>query len=315
MSEDNNSTSVSRSQRRARDKKTKLSAGHFILALGIISVLIGVGGYAYWAYYTSTVEYRIGQAFELIDAADEKLAAIDAVVVADITDETADQVEEVRDTIEPTRELLREAADFIKRAQENATEEEMQRLTMIQESIALRGQLLGLIPDLLDVTEQSATALTAVNVGWEKLVEATSAATAAKEAFDKQDKAGMLESVKQNNEALSSLARARVEFNDAERTLEGLSFEMYITYIDIREQMAQSAIKAANDWTGSDETALRIDLDKYSELLAQATDMEENQLVQPSDLVAARYHELVGAQSAEYVEIREQVLTLDNKVR
>ncbi|MCL2818217.1 MAG: hypothetical protein FWD41_00570 [Actinomycetia bacterium] len=307
--------SPSRSERRARDTKPKFTAGHLIIGVTIALLLAGVGGYSYWAYYTSTTQYRIEQAFDLIDSAQKKLDVINVVIDSDITDETAGQIDDVRETIEPTRELLREAADYIKRAQENATDEEMERLVSIQESIALRGQLLGLIPDLLDVTEQSATALRGVNVGWEKLVEATGAATAAKEAFDKQDKAGMLESVKQNNEALSALARARVEFNDAERALEGLSFEVYITYIDIREQMAQSAIKAANDWTGEDQTALKIDLDKYAELLMQATIMEETDLVAPADLVAQRYHELVGAKNAEYFEIREQVLTLDNKVR
>lgn len=303
------------SEHRRRQKKPKLNAGLLIIGAIILLLLVGVGGYAYWSYYTTTTDYRIEQAFGLIDQADEKLHAINVVIDSDITDKTADQVNKVSETIEPTRDFLREAADYIKRAQEHATEDELERLVSIQESIALRGQLLGLIPDLLDVTEQSATALQGVNTGWEKLVEATQSATAAKEAFDKQDKAGMLESVKQNNEALSALARARVEFNDAERTLEGLSFEIYITYIDIREQMAQAAIKAANDWTSGDETALKIDLKSYGGLLEQATTMEEYDLIPPADLVAARYHELVGAKSAEYFDIREQILTLDNKVR
>jgi len=313
MNTDNNSTPLSRSERRERKKKSKFNAGHLIIVVIILALLAGVGAYSYYAYYTSTTQYRVTQAFELIDKADDKIARIDAVVDSEITDETADQVEAVRETIEPTRDILREAADYIKRAQENASAEDMERLVLIQESIALRGQMLGLFPQLLDVTEQSARALTGVLVGWEKLIEAQEASVAATEAFDKQDKAGMLESVKQNNEALSALARARVEFNDAERALEGLSFKVYIDYIDLREQMAETAIKAANAWTADDETALKIDLEKYAELLALAQAMEP--LTPPADIVAATYQELVGAQSAEYFEIREQVLSLDKKVR
>jgi len=315
MNTDNNSTPLSRSERRERKKKAKFNAGQLIIAGVIVALLAGVGFYSYYAYYTSTTEYRIEQAFELIDKADEMIARIDAVVDSEITDETADQVEAVQETIEPTRDVLREAADYIKRAQAHASEEDRERLVAIQESIALRGQMLGLFPDLLKVTEQSAKALTGVIAGWDKLTEANEAATAATIAFDKQDKAGMLESVKQNNEALSALARARVEFNDAERALEGLSFKTYIDYIDIREKMAESAIKAANDWTSNDETALKVDLEKYNELLILAQIMEEEEIIHPRDIVAAAYQGLAGEQHAEYFEIREQVLSLDKKVR
>jgi len=315
MSTDNNNMPTTRSQRRQRQKKPRITTGHLIIFAVICALVVAVGGYAYHAYYTTTVDYRVARAFELIDKADIKLDALHAVIVSDITDGTIDQVKAASESIEPTRDLLRGAADFIKKAQESAPEEELERLKMIQESIALRGQLLGLAPDLLSVTEQSAIALRGVNVGWENLISATEASVNAKAAFDMQDKAGMLESVKQNNEALSQLARARVEFNDAERSLEGLSFEVYLAYIDIREQMAQAAIKAANDWTSEDKTALKIDLDHYEELLAQAVAMEEEQLVPPAEIVAQVYQELVGEASAEYFRIRETLLTLDNKVR
>jgi len=307
--------SLSRSQRRQRQKKPSFTLGHLVIIGVIIAIVSGVGAYAYHTFYTSTVDYRVEQAFSLIDKADEKMGALHSVISADITDETADKIKKVTESIEPTRDLLRGAADYIKRAQESATTEEMERLVMIQESVALRGQLLGLAPDLLEVTEKSAIALRGVNVGWENLIAATEASVRAKEAFDMQDKAGMLESVKQNNDALSQLARARVEFNDAERVLEGLSFAVYLEYIDIREQMAQTAIKAANDWTGEDKTALKIDLEHYADLLSQAAIMEENQLVPPAEIVAATYQELVGEASTEYFAIREAVRTLDNKVR
>jgi hypothetical protein len=184
----------------------------------------------------------------------------------------------------------------------------------VQESVALRGHMLGLAPELLDVTEKSAEALKGVTAGWDKLMEATQSSSVAKEAFDKQDKAGMMESVKNNNGALDALARARVEFNDAERALEGLSFDTYRTYIDLREQMAQYAINAANSWASSDQTALALDLERYETLRAQVTAMEA-ELIAPTAIVADAYQKLVGAQNTEYLDIREQVLTLDKKVR
>ena len=314
MSTDNDSMSISRAERRQRKKKPTFTFGHLVIIVAILGIISGVGAYAYHSYYTTTIDYRVAQAFDRIDKADVKLDALHAVIDSDITEETADQVKVVNESIEPTRDLLREAADYIKKAQETAPEAEMERLVMMQESVALRGQLLGLAPDLLAVTEQSAIALRGVNVGWENLISATEASVRAKEAYDLQDKAGMLESVKLNNEALSQLARARVEFNDAERALEGLSFADYLDYIDIREQIAQAAIKAANDWTSDDKTALKVDLQHYEDLLGQALAMED-ELVPPAEIVDATYQQLVGEVSAEYFQIRETLLTLDKKVR
>jgi hypothetical protein len=315
MNTEYDNTHATRSERRNRKNKPKVSVGHFLILGVILTVILGVGGYAYYAYYTSTSQYRIEQAFKYIDQADAKLDRINEVIETDITDDAAEKVKEVKDSIEPTRDLLREAASHIKAAQGRAANGDVELLADIQQSIALRGQILGLAPELLEVTEKSANALSGVNAGSTKLKEATEASIAATEAFDKQDKAGMLESVKQNNKALDALARARVEFNDAERVLPGLSFADCIAYIDIREQMAQAAIKAANDWTSDDKTALKVDLETYAKLLVQAQAMEEANLITPVDIVAATYHELVGLQNAEYLDIREQVLTLDKKVR
>jgi hypothetical protein len=315
MSTANDSTLTSRSQRRTRKQKTKITAGHFLVLVVVLAALLGVGAYCYRTYFTSTPEYRIGQAFDYIEKADEKLAKINAVIDSEIIEVQPKEIGALRNDIEPTRDLLREAAEYIRLAQDHAGESETTRLENIRRSIALRGNLLGLIPELLDVTEKSAIALEGVNKGWTYLKEATKASAAATEAFDMKDKAGMLESVKQNNEALTALAKARVEFNDAERALEGLDFADYIAYIDIREQMAEAAIKAANDWTSDDKTALKIDVQTYSKLLAKAQDMEENTLVSPTDIVASTYQTLVGEQNTEYLDIRDQVRALDSLVR
>ena len=317
MSTDYHSTLPSRSERRERreSRKTTFNAGHFIIVGVVLALIGGVGAYSYYAYFTSTTEYRIEQAFEFIDNADTNLARINAVIDGDITDDTEDKVKESLELIEPTRDHLREAANLIKKAQEGAASEDEERLAAIKESIALRGQLLALAPEVLEVTARSAVALSGVTVGWEKLIEATTASASAAAAYENLDKAGMLDAVKYSNAALDALARARVEFNDAERALEGLSFKTYIDYIDIREQMAEAAIKMANDWTNDDQTALKIDMATYNELLLQAQAMEDNDLVPPSDIVAARYQALVGTQNADYLAIRDQIAALDVQVR
>ena len=315
MDTDNDSTLPPRSERRQRQKKPKLQIGHFIIALAVVALIGGIGVYSYHVYYTSTTDYRVEQAFRFVDRADEKLTKIDAIINSEVSEDTAKEVDAALKSIEPTRDLLRQAADFIKRAQANAGADEKEYLTNIQESIALRGQMLGLAPELLNVTQQSAKALKGATKGWNKLTAATKAATAATKAFDKEDKAGMLESVKKNNDALTALAEARVEFNDATRVLEGLAFDAYLSYIDLREQMAQSAISAANSWASNDKTALKVDLERYEKLRTQAAAMEDNELVTPEAIIANAYQQLVGAQNAEYLDIREQVLTLDKKVR
>jgi|GEM_PF-1641142 len=318
MDDSNHNTGSSRTSSRRRSstqRPKKTNVGLWII-VGLLALLFaGIGGYVAIVHLTTTPSYRISQAQKTLEQADELIETIRIAVETETNDETSQYVDVARKNIEPTRALLSEAASTLRKAEERAHGDEQEAIELLLETIALRGTLLELAPGLLDYTELSAQALDSARKGAGNFSEARDSTVAALEAFDRQDRNGMLDSVKYNNDALTKLARARVEFNDAIRTLEGLNLDVYIELIDLHEQMAQSLINAANSWTSKNETVMKVDLERYDTLKSKVDALFASGVAEPEDVVTTVYFALINEPIQEFSNILQEIKDVNAKVR
>ena len=281
-----------------------------------VVILCLVGLMAYQTFTTRLDSARkVDAATALIEDADVIVVQVDTVVRSEVTSTLAEPARIAASQVPDATNQLKRAIELLEDSRAGNTLDDEKRGKGLLAAAEARLKMMEQAPTILRLNMAASDALLPARQGWDGLVAADGKSDRAVAAYNRLNKAGVLESRRLNREVASELAAARKQLEVAERLFPEAPFDAYLAYVDLRISLNRLSQQSDAAW-------LKGDLKKANSIIATYNTQDASAIARakalpetPEKAIAEAYEAAARAATDAYYKARDSATDADKSLR